>query len=58
MGQAGRIRHAEGGQSDVKLLRRIWHIILPPQCKCRIGRECPYIRSTIRECPVHGDEAL
>jgi len=38
-----------------KLLRRAWCIILPPQCKCRIQHEWPHIRSTIRECPVHGD---
>lgn len=40
------------------LLRRLWHIILPPKCHCRIERERSYIRSTIRECPVHGDDVL
>lgn len=40
------------------LLRRIWCVILSPKCKCRIEHKWPFIRSTIRECPVHGDKTL
>ena len=51
-------RHAESSQGGMKLLRRIWRRIFPPQCHCRIMNEWPHTRSTVRECPVHGDDVL